>query len=278
MAYPRPSPKARASGGLFEMGPLSDLTAYANKYSRIAMERRDGILEVRLHTDGGPFQWGLEAQAELVGAFTDIAADRDNRIVILTGTGDYFSGPRTDPNHSVYAQAGVVPTPSALYRTHGNARRLIAAMLAIEVPMIAAINGPVMRHGELALMCDIVIAAEETTFEDSAHFHLGGHVPGDGINVVLTLLMGINRARYMMLTGQVLSSKEAKEIGLIAEVMPRSELLPRAWQLGRQLAQKPDLVLRYSRIALIQPLKKLLDEGLGYFLAMEALATVDKHR
>ena len=63
-------------------------------------------------------------------------------------------------------------------------------------------------------------------------------MPGDGINVVYTMLMGLNRARYLMLTGQVLNAKEAKDIGLVAELMPREKLLPRAWQLAEQLAKK----------------------------------------
>jgi len=125
-------------------------------------------------------------------------------------------------------------------------------------------------------MCDIVIAADDVTFEDTAHFHNGGIVPGDGINVVYTMLMGLNRARYLMLTGQVLNAREAKDIGLVAELMPREKLLPRAWQLAEQLAKKNDMLLRYTRMVLTHPLRKQLDEGLQYFLAMEALSTLDK--
>ena len=101
-------------------------------------------------------------------------------------------------------------------------------------------------------------------------------MPGDGINVVYTMLMGLNRARYLMLTGQVLTAAEAKDIGLVAELMPREKLLPRAWQLAEQLAKKSDMLLRYTRMVLTHPLRKQLDEGLQYFLALEALSTLDK--
>ena len=248
---------------------------YSTRYSNIAMHREDGILEVRLHTNEDSFQWGLKAQAELLSAFREISADTENRLVILTGTGIDFSGPRTDPNNSVYAQAGMTPTAATLYQTHRNARQLYAAILSIEVPMIAAINGPVKRHGELALMCDIVIGARQMTLEDTAHFDLGSHVPGDGINIILTLLMGLNRARYMMLMGQVLSSQQCLEIGLVSELVDSTQLQARAWEIARTLAKKPDLLLRYTRITLMHPLKKLIDEGLGYFLSMEALTTID---
>jgi enoyl-CoA hydratase/carnithine racemase len=247
---------------------------YSRSYRFIKMERRGGILQMTLHTDGGPLQWNLDAQVEFVRAFTDVGTDRENRIVILTGSGNEFSGPRLDPDTPFFHGAKL--TPGGVHEVFVNARKMVNAVLGIEVPMIAAVNGPAKRHADLALMCDIVIAADDVTFEDTAHFHNGGIVPGDGINVVYTMLMGLNRARYLMLTGQVLNAREAKDIGLVAELMPREKLLPRAWQLAEQLAKKNDMLLRYTRMVLTHPLRKQLDEGLQYFLAMEALSTLDK--
>lgn len=253
---------------------MSKFDEYKSTYQFIKMERRSGILQMTLHTDGGPLQWNLDAQVEFVRAFTDVGNDRENRIVILTGTGNEFSGPRLDPDTPFFHGARL--TPAGVHEVFVNARKMVNAVLGIEVPMIAAVNGPAKRHADLALMCDIVIAADDVTFEDTAHFHNGGIVPGDGINVVYTMLMGLNRARYLMLTGQVLNAKEAKDIGLVAELMPRDKLLPRAWQLAEQLAKKNDMLLRYTRMVLTHPLRKQLDEGLQYFLAMEALSTLDK--
>ena len=62
----------------------------------------------------------------------------------------------------------------------------------------------------------------------------------------------------------------------MAELMPRDKLLPRAWELAEQLATKSDMLLRYTRAVLTHPLRKQLDEGLQYFLGMEALSTLDK--
>lgn len=247
---------------------------YARSYKFIKLDRRDGILQMRLHTDDGPLHWGMEAQAEFVRAFNDVGADRENRLIILTGTENQFSGPRLDPNAEFFHGAKL--SPAGVHEIFSNARRLVAAHLAVEVPIIAAVNGPAMRHADLALMCDIVLAAEDATFEDTAHFHNGGIVPGDGINVVYTMLLGLNRARYLMLTGQVLGAREAKEMGLVAEVLPREELVPRAWELARQLTRKSDMLLRYTRAALIHPLRKQIEEGLPYFLALETLSTLDK--
>jgi len=247
---------------------------YSRKYQFIRMERRDGILQMTLHTNGGPLRWGLDAQAECAWALSDIGADRENRIVILTGTGDEFSGPRLDPDAQFFHGAKL--TPAGIHSVFSNAKRLVNAHLNVEVPMIGVVNGPAKRHADLALMCDIVIAADDASFEDTAHFHNGGIVPGDGINVVYTMLLGLNRARYLMLTGQVLGAKEAKDMGLVAELWPREKLLPRAWELAQQLAKKPEMLLRYTRAVLTHPLRRMLDEGMPFYLAMEALSTLDK--
>ena len=247
---------------------MSKFDDYSRTYRFIKMERRSGILQMALHTDGGPLRWNLDAQVEFARAFGDVGADRENRVVILTGSGNEFSGPRLDPNASFFHGAKL--TPGGVHEVFVNARKMVNAVLGIEVPMIAAVNGPAKRHADLALMCDIVIAADDVTFEDTAHFHNGGIVPGDGINVVYTMLMGLNRARYLMLTGQVLSAREAKEMGLVAELLPRELLLPRAWELARQLAKKSDMLLRYTRAVLTHPLRKLLDESMPFSLAMDA--------
>jgi enoyl-CoA hydratase/carnithine racemase len=245
-----------------------------NDYKFVKMERRDGILQMTLHTDGGPLRWNLDAQVELAAALSQVGADRENRVVILTGTGDEFSGPRLDPDAVFFH--GEQLSPAGVHHVFRNAKRLVNAHLDVEVPMIAVVNGPAKRHADLALMCDIVIAADDATFEDTAHFHNGGIAPGDGINVIYTMLLGLNRARYLMLTGQVLSAKEAKDLGLVAELLPREKLLPRAWELAAQLAKRPEMLLRYTRAVLTHPLRKALDEGMQYFLAMEKLSTLNK--
>jgi len=83
--------------------PMTNLKDYANKYQNLEMERRDGILELRLHTRGGPHLWSESAHRELSYAFTDIACDTENKVVILTGKGDSFCADLDSATFSKYS-------------------------------------------------------------------------------------------------------------------------------------------------------------------------------
>ena len=141
--------------------------------------------------------------------------------------------------------------------------------------MISAINGPAWRHSEIPLLCDIVLAADTAQFQDSAHFP-SDVVPGDGMHIVMPLLLGLNRGRYYLLTGQTLDANKAHELGLVAEVLPPDKLMARAWELAEDLARRPLLLLRYTRLLLTEYLRRQMQDLLGYGLGMEMLALIEK--
>jgi enoyl-CoA hydratase/carnithine racemase len=249
---------------------------YARKFARLRMERENGILEVALHSDGGPLRYdhahaaGVPGpQAEFAAAFSAIAADPENKIVLITGTGAEFSGP---PATDAPFPEGDVRLWEGIRR---NGMRLTTALLEIDAPVISCINGPALRHAEIALLADIVLAADDAVIQDTAHF-TNRTVPGDGMNVVLPLLLGLNRGRYHLLTGKPITAQEGLAMGLIAEVMPRERLLSRGRELAADLAKQNDLVLRYSRTLFTHPLKKMMHDVLGFGLALESLAAVDE--
>ena len=120
-------------------------------------------------------------------------------------------------------------------------------------------------------MCDTVLATETAEFQDSAHF-TGGLVPGDGVHVVFPMVMGLNRGRYFLLTGQRLNAQQAKEYGLVNEILSFAALLPRAWELARVILRQPEMNRRYARLLLTEQLRRRMNELLPYGLALEGLA------
>jgi len=241
---------------------------YYDKYDNIAMTREDGILEMRLHTDGDELIWKAPA-VPIEHAFDDLSRDPENKLVILTGTGNSFTkfeepirlGETTGTFDAHEWGKAVLPRAKRLQMNH----------LEVPVPMIAAVNGPAAVHSEIALLCDIVLASTNASFSDSSHF-LHGIVPGDGVHIVWESLLGFNRGRYYMLTGKSLSAEEALNLGLVAEVLPQEELLPRARELAREILRRPELTVRLTREALVAPMRRMMLDNVGFGIMLEGLA------
>jgi enoyl-CoA hydratase/carnithine racemase len=245
---------------------------YSGKYRNVRMEREDGVILVTLHTDGGSLRWSLDAHRELPEAFHDIGGDPENRVMILTGTGDEFSGPRATSGTTLFPTR---PSAQLMDTIQWEGRRLLLNLLDIEIPIIGVVNGPAWRHSELPLMSDIVLAADTAAFQDSAHF-MSNLVPGDGVHVIYPLLLGTNRARYFLMMGETIGAERAHELGLVSEVMPADRLLARAQEIAAGLLAKPTLLLRYTRLLFTADLRKRLNELLGYGLALESLALMER--
>lgn len=241
---------------------------YRDSYRHIALERDDqGVLLMRLHSDGGPLVWSEQCHAELGRCFAQVGADRANRVVVMTGTGDVWC-------EEIDFTSFSLNTPEEWDHIFYDGRQLLSNLLDIEVPIISAINGPARMHPEIPVMSDIVLASDTTYFHDGPHFP-SGIVPGDGAHVVWTHLLGPNRGRYFLLMDEELTAQDARIAGVVGEVLPAGEVLDRAMEIAHIFAAKTDLALRYSRVILTQRFKRLLSEGLSMGLGLEALAAVD---
>jgi len=245
---------------------MADFASYADRYDCVRLERHDGILEVTLHKDGGPAIWDADKgaiHAQLGDAFYQIGRDPENRVVIITGTGDSFLT-KLSPE--------MREAPSAIYwdRIFKEGRDLLQNLLEIDAPVIGAVNGDAFIHAEIPTMSDIVIASDRASFADKAHAP-GGVVPGDGVHVWWPMLLGPNRARHFLMTGAEISAQEARQLGFVAEVVPHGTVMDRAREIARDLLTKNQQMLRFTRVAMTQDIKRRMLDDLGYGLMLEGM-------
>lgn len=250
---------------------MSNFNTYKNSFANARLTRSEsGVLEVALHSGGGKLVFDGHTHEQFVELFHQIGSDADNRVVILTGSGDAFMDAISPEGFDFF-------TPRGYDKIFREGKKVLMNILDIEVPLIAALNGPVLLHSEYALLADIVLATPETVFQDKPHFDFG-IVPGDGVNLLWPEVIGSIRGRYFILTRQMLDVQTAKEWGAVNEIVPAENLLARAHEIAEGIAALPPLTSRYTRIALTQKLRRIVDEGAGYGLALEGISAADVAR
>jgi enoyl-CoA hydratase/carnithine racemase len=245
--------------------------SYREAFPNARLSRKpNGVLEVALHTDGGKLVFNGHTHEQFVHLFHVIGEDHANRVVILTGSGDAFMDAISPEGFDFFS-------PQGYDKILREGRKVLSNILDIEVPMISALNGPVLLHSEYALLTDIILATPQTVFQDKPHFEFG-IVPGDGVNLLWPEVIGSIRGRYFILTRQLLDAPTAKDWGVVNEIVPADRLLARAHEIADGIAALPPLTSRYTRIALTQKLRRIIDEGSGYSLALEGISAADVAR
>ena len=144
-------------------------------------------------------------------------------------------------------------------------QRLPLAFEALDVPVIAAVNGPAIGAGcDLACMCDIRIASDTASFAES--FVKIGLVPGDGGAWLLPRIVGFSKACEMALTGDAVNAQEALSIGLVSQVVASSGLLAAAGAMAARIAANPAHAVRMTK----RLLRASRDSNLATLLEMSA--------
>jgi enoyl-CoA hydratase/carnithine racemase len=187
----------------------------------------------------------------MLAACERIEHDPSVRAVIITATGPIFSsGGKID---EMQRQIGPDYNSAVLRQEYRHGiQRLPLVVHQIEVPVIAAVNGPAIGAGcDLACMCDVRIASENATFAES--FVKVGIVPGDGGAWFLPRVIGMARAAEMSFTGEAIDAQTALAWGMVSRVVPASELLATAQELARKMAVNSPPAVRMT--------KRLLREG-----------------
>lgn len=209
--------------------------------------------------------------AGLIDAFDRLNADRSVRAAILTGAGSAFSSggnlkAMAAPDGNAYAP----PVNNRLWYLDG-IQRIPLAFERLEVPIIAAVNGPAIGAGcDVACMCDIRIASTNATFAES--FVKVGLVPGDGGAWLLPRAIGQSRAREMAFTGDAISAETALAWGLVSYVVEESDLLAKARAIAERIAVNPPQAVRMTKKLMTSGQDMTLERILDFSAAMQPLA------
>jgi enoyl-CoA hydratase/carnithine racemase len=207
----------------------------------------------------------------ILSALARLEADSAARVAILTGAGKAFSSGGN--MHAMRTGGGLKDELPA--RTRSNYKRgiqrLPLAFAALEVPVIAAVNGPAIGAGcDLTCMCDLRIAGESARFAES--FVKIGLVSGDGGAWLLPRVIGWSKAAEMALTGDMIDAAEALACGLVSQVVPDSELIEAARKLARRIAANPPHAVRMTKRLLWEGRSAALASVLEMAAPMQALA------
>ncbi len=190
---------------------------------------------------------------ECYAALDRLASSPDVGVLIVTGAGDqaFVSGADINDIRTRTLEDGLAAINSSLF----------ASIERFARPTIAAVNGYALGGGcELALACDIRIASENAKF-GQPELNIG-IIPGAGATQRLPRVIGMGRAKHLILTGEIIDAQRALDYGLVTEVVPAAELMPRARELAARILRLGPLAARLAKLALNASARVDLDSGL----------------
>jgi enoyl-CoA hydratase len=232
-------------------------------------ERSDGILvrhdgDISTITFNRPDRLNALDPATLL-EFMDVLHDEDldpqTRAIVLTGAGRAFTA------GGDIKSFGSMPD----HRVNRRGWHLVYRMLEVEKPIVAMVNGPAMGFGlTIALLSDLIVAAENAVLGDP---HVGlGAVAGDGVAIVLPLVIGPHRAKELLLTGRSVSGAQAAAMGMVNQAVPSEDLESIVYALAKELADQPTYALRATKMVVNRYVRWMAGQVLDVALAYEEIS------
>jgi enoyl-CoA hydratase/carnithine racemase len=244
----------------------------------VVFEQHGGVVTLTLNAPEERNALSSQAQWDaVVLACERVQRDQSVKVVILTGTGSAFcaGGNVKDFRDKRGLAAGGGMAVRENYRN--GIQRIPLAFYRLDVPTIAAVNGPAIGAGcDLACMADIRIASDKASFAES--FVKLGLIPGDGGAWLLQRVVGYAKAAEMSFTGDLLDAQQALAIGLVSKVVPAASLLDEARALAERMAANPGQALRMTKRLMREAQTSRLDTVLELSAAYQALThTSEEH-
>jgi enoyl-CoA hydratase/carnithine racemase len=212
---------------------------------------------------------------EIHNVWADLTDDDDVHAIVLTGAGDYFSVGGDVKQMSERPGGDFLHEGEAPYRSRS--RDMVHDILNCDKPTISAINGACAGlAATAALFCDISVMAEDAKILDP-HARVG-LVAGDGGAIIWPMLIGPNRAKEYLMRGKAITGAEAERIGLVNYAKPKSEVLPTAMELARELADGPTWAVRWTKLCVNKSIKDQVNLVLDAGHALERITmTMEDH-
>ncbi len=227
-------------------------------YRDLLVEKNEHIAIVTLNAPEKLNALSQPMLSSLKQAADDLAQDDDTRVVIITGAGRGFCSGADLTGFFNRAQG----TPTRLDQMKYTGYPGADAFPRLNKPVIAAINGPCTGGGlSLALSCDIRITSDTARF--GAAQVSRGLVPDMGMTLYLPMVVGFSNAFRLMFTAELISATEAKEMGMVSQVVIPDKLMPTAIELAKVIAQNPPYSLEFTKLmvwrGLLDNLSRQLD-------------------
>jgi 3-hydroxypropionyl-coenzyme A dehydratase len=224
--------------------------------SLVTTSKSDGICTVKINRPDKLNAMNMDVAKELVNIFENLGKDDTVKVIILTGEGDKAFSAGADIEY----MSKISPDESEEYAKLG--QLVTATVENVKQPTIAAINGFALGGGcELAMSCDIRIAAD--TAKMGQPEVTIGIPPGWGGTQRLMRIVGIAKAKEMVYTGKMIKAEEAREIGLVNQVVELSTLMDETMKMAKTIAGNSAIAVRMSKAAINKGRNADLDTGLG---------------
>jgi enoyl-CoA hydratase/carnithine racemase len=243
--------------------------AYFETYENLAFTRDgDGVLVLRFHTNDGPVVFTGQTHEDLPVALEELSLDRDNRALVITGTGDAFMDRIDGPS------LGEIFKPAVWEKQRVEGAKILQRLLDLPMPVVGVANGPATVHSEYLLLADVHIASERATYGDLPHPSFG-ITAGDGLHVVWEEVAGTARAKWLLWTGEQIDAPTALDWGVVSEVVPHDQAVDRGIEIARRLAAKPALYKTLQKQTLNIDLRRRITQDLPFGIALEGLTAAD---